>query len=75
MANAKEKTTNFWRKHKKKIVVAGGVACGLLMLRNVFWLGLRCGTHATMTYLDANLPELELSKRYAELNNFELAKR
>ena len=71
MENAKEKTSKFWDKHKNKVIVAGVIAGGCLLLRQTFGLGFRCGTHATLTYLDAKLPELELSRRYMELCNFQ----
>lgn len=71
MENAKEKTTNFLKKHKVGLMVAGGIAGGYLLLKQTFGLGFRCGTHATLTYLDAKLPELELSRHYMELVGFQ----
>ena len=68
--NVKNKITAFWDKHKTKIVVVGGSVVGAVMvgklLNEAIAYGFKCGTAATLSWCDAQWPELELSRRCKE---------
>ena len=68
--NVKNKLTAYWDKHKTKVIVAGSTVCGAIvvskMLNEAIMYGFKCGTMATLSWCDAQWPELELSKRCKE---------